>query len=148
MSFAIDVNILLHASDADSPLNPSAVQFLQRCALEGEVFCLAWPTIMGYLRIATHPAIFAKPLSPQEAMENIDSLLARHQACVLAEEEGFWELYKEVAKDMRPRGNHVPDTHLATLLRHHGIATLYTHDRDFLQFDFLNVVDPLESETT
>ena len=42
------------------------------------------------------------------------------------------------------RGNLVPDTHLAALLRQHGVATLYTRDRDFRRFDFLSVIDPLE----
>jgi len=28
------------------------------------------------------------------------------------------------------------------LLRQHGVATLYTNDRDFRKFDFLNVRDP------
>lgn len=29
------------------------------------------------------------------------------------------------------RGNLVPDAQLATVLRDHGVVTLYTHDRDF-----------------
>jgi predicted nucleic acid-binding protein len=40
------------------------------------------------------------------------------------------------------RGNAVPDAHLATLLRQHGVSTLYTDDRDLRKFDFLNVRDP------
>jgi len=39
--------------------------------------------------------------------------------------------------------NLVPDAHLAALLRHHGVKRLYTHDRDFLKFPFLDVRDPL-----
>ncbi|MGH8538599.1 MAG: TA system VapC family ribonuclease toxin [Gammaproteobacteria bacterium] len=146
MSLAIDVNILLYASDADSPLHAPAVRFIERCSSAPEVFCLAWPTIMGYLRIAA-PRHLCETAFPEEAMRNIDSLLSRHQAYLMAEEEGFWELYRQVANDMRPRGNLVPDAHLAVLLRQHGIATLYTHDRDFRRFDFLSVVDPLESES-
>ena len=145
MSFAIDVNILLYASDADSPFHGSASKFLDRCASGTEVFCLAWPTVMGYLRIATHAAIFARPLSPQDAMGNIEALLARPHARVLGEEEGFWEAYRGVADTVGPRGNLVPDAHLAALLRQHGIATLYTHDRDFRRFDFLRTVDPLNA---
>ena len=145
MSFAIDVNLLLYASDADSPFHASAAQFIEQCASGRELFCLAWPTIMGYLRIATHAAIFAKPLSPQEAMQNISGLLARPQARVLAEEDGFWEHYRDIANEVRPRGNLVPDAHLAALLQQHGVATLYTHDRDFRRFDFLRVLDPLET---
>ena len=38
------------------------------------------------------------------------------------------------------RGNLVPDAHLASI---HGIKTLYTHDRDFRKFSFLDVRDPL-----
>ncbi len=148
MSFAIDINILLYASDAGSPLHAPAARFLERCASQPDVFCLAWPTVMGYLRMATHAAIFAKPLSPEEAMRNIDALLTRPQTRLLAEEEGFWALYREVGKHVRPRGNLVPEVHLATLLRQHGIATLYTHDRDFRRFDFLRVVDPLENGLT
>ena len=41
------------------------------------------------------------------------------------------------------RGNLVPDAHLAALLRHHGVRTLYTHDRDFRKVPFLVVRDPL-----
>jgi toxin-antitoxin system PIN domain toxin len=102
---------------------------------------------MRYLRIATHAAIFARPLSPQEAMDNVAGLLARPHARVLSEEDGFWEVYREVAGTVGPRGNLVPDAHLAALLRQHGIVTLYTHDRDFRRFDFLRTVDPLQVGT-
>jgi hypothetical protein len=40
------------------------------------------------------------------------------------------------------RGNLVPDAHLASLLRQHGVKTLYTRDTDFRKFDFLEVSDP------
>ena len=44
---------------------------------------------------------------------------------------------------MTTRGNLVPDAHLAAVLRQNGIRTIYTHDRDFRKFDFLEVKDPL-----
>jgi len=37
----------------------------------------------------------------------------------------------------------VPDAHLAAVLRQHGVAKIFTHDRDFRRFDFLQVIDPL-----
>ncbi len=52
-----------------------AREFLAQCAEGREVCCLAWSTVMSYLRIATHPAIFATPLTPDEAMQNIEALL-------------------------------------------------------------------------
>ncbi len=40
MSCAIDVNILLYASDASSPLHEQAAGFLEMCVQSHEVFCL------------------------------------------------------------------------------------------------------------
>jgi toxin-antitoxin system PIN domain toxin len=143
MSFGIDVNILLYASDAGSPLHAKASRFLAGCAHGREVFCLAWPTLMGYLRMATHPRIFARPLSHAEAAGNVDALLSLPHCRALGEGEQFWRGYREVAADAPVHGNLVPDAHLAALLRDHGVVTLYTHDRDFRRFAFLDVRDPL-----
>lgn len=142
MSYAIDVNILLYASDQSSSLNEQAGEFLADCVAGDEVFCLAWSTVMSYLRIATHPGIFVQPLTHHEAMENIEALLAGPHARFLSEDEGFWSVYRDTTKDVPARGNFIPDAHLASLLRQHGVRTLYTHDRDFRKFDFLDVRDP------
>lgn len=144
MSFAIDVNILLYASDEASPYGPPAADFLRSCALGREVFCLSWTTLMGYLRMATHPAIFQKPLSHDEAARNLDGLIRLPHARVLSEEEGFWDIYQGVTEGLAIRGNLVPDAHLAALLMQHGVNTLYSNDRDFRRFDFLKVRNPLE----
>lgn len=146
MSFALDVNILLYASDAASPLHARARQFLEDCAAGDEIVYLAWPTVMGYLRIATHAAIFEKPLSPEHAIRNIDGLLALPQVRALGEAEGFWAAFRRVAADIPARGNAVPDIHLATILRQHGIDRICTRDRDFRRFPFLKVVDPLAEQ--
>ncbi len=142
MSFAFDVNILLYASDTDSPHFERAKSFIESCIAQKEVFCVGWPTVMSYLRIATHPAVFDRPLSPDEAMSNIETLLNLPHARFLSEEEGFWAVYRATTSDVPTRGNLVPDAHLAALLRYHGVKTLYTNDRDFLKFPFLNVQDP------
>ncbi len=142
MSAAIDVNVLLYASDTASPFHQRAADFLSELAKGPDILYLAWSTVMGYLRISTHPAIFASPLGPDEAARNVDALLHLPHVRMLAEEEGFWELYRDVTRTVPARGNDVPDAHLATLLRQHGVATLFTNDRDFRKFDFLNVRDP------
>lgn len=143
MSYAIDVNVLLYASDADSPLHHRASAFLRQCVSGREVFCLAWVSLMSYLRMATHPAIFSRPLAHEEAARNVEALLAVPHCRVISEEEGFWDRYREVTQDVPTRGNLVPDAHLAALLSQHGVVTLYTHDRDFRKFGFLDVRDPL-----
>jgi toxin-antitoxin system PIN domain toxin len=97
---------------------------------------------MSYLRISTHGSVFAHPLTPVEAASNVDALIQLPHVRVLAEEEGFWEVYREITRDVPARGNMVPDAHLAALLRQHGVTVLYTNDRDFRKFDFLKLRNP------
>ena len=143
MSFGIDVNILLYASDRSSPLHAKAAAFLHHSVAGTEVFCIAWLTAMSYLRMATHPSIFAKPLSPDEAAANVQALLSVSHCRALGEEAGFWAEYQQVTQGLVVRGNLVPDAHLAAVLHQHGVVKLYTHDKDFRKFDFLQVIDPV-----
>ncbi|MGH7320607.1 MAG: TA system VapC family ribonuclease toxin [Candidatus Rokuibacteriota bacterium] len=142
MSYAFDANVLLYASDRASPFHRRAVEFLGECASRGDVFYVAWPTAMAYLRIATHPAIFRAPLAPDEALRNVESLLRLPHARFLGEEEGFRDAYRRAAHGLSIRGNLVPDAHLAALLLQHGVRTLYTSDAGFRRFAFLDVRNP------
>ena len=142
MSYSLDVNLLLYASDRSSDRHDAARQFLESCADGPEVLCLTWPTLMGYLRIATHPGIFASPLAPREALNNITTLLALPHVRSVSERDDFLEVYKHIAGEMTVRGNLVPDAHVAAILFQHGVRTFYSNDRDFRKFDSLDVRDP------
>jgi hypothetical protein len=144
VSFSIDANVLLYASDMESAYGGPARAFLVERAAGPDIFYLAWPTIMSYLRIATHPGVFRAPLSPGEAIGNIQQLLDLPHVRTLAEDEGFWEIYRGVAGTFPLRGNAVPDAHVAALLRQHGVGLIYTNDADFKRFPFLSVVNPFE----
>lgn len=142
MSFAIDANVLLYASDAHNERHTQAAGFLRSCAEGNEVFYVAWITIMAYLRISTHPQIFRTPLSPAAATRNIEALLAAPMCQTVSEEAGFWSAYQDIAKDVIVKANLVPDAFLAAILRQHGITCLYTYDRDFRKFSFLEAREP------
>lgn len=98
---------------------------------------------MAYVRIATHPRVFAHPLSPADALGNIQALLDLHRVRVLSEADGFLDVYRNVTTGLSSRGNLVPDAHLAAILRQHDVRTLYTTDADFRKFPFLDVQNPL-----
>ena len=142
MSFAVASNILIYASNEASPYQRAASEFLNQAMSGPEILFVSWQVISAYLRIATHAAIFPRPLTPETAMANIDSLFASPHVRVLQEDEGYWETYKSVAHVVVARGATVPDVHLAALLRHNGIRVLYTNDSDFRRFTFLEVRNP------
>jgi len=142
MSCSLDANVLIYASDDSSKFYRKAVDFLGGRVEGSDLLCLTWITIMAYQRISTHPAIFKNPLSPAMAWGNISRLLARPRVRVIGEQPGFAREYEEVTSYFSVRGNHVPDAHLATILRQNGVKTIYTADADFRKFPFLEVVDP------
>jgi hypothetical protein len=142
VSFSCDVNVLLYASDAASPVHTVARRFLETAAAGGDLWCIGWPTLMSYLRIATHPGVFGAPLAPAQALGNVEALARVPHVRLLSEEPGFLDVYREVSGAFPVRGNLVPDAHLAALLRQHGVKTLYTRDADFRKFAFLEVRDP------
>jgi toxin-antitoxin system PIN domain toxin len=142
MSFAFDTNILLYASNTESDVHDAAKEYLRRCLAGPQPFHLLWPVAMGYLRIATHPNIFRNPISPRQAKENINTLLHSPFCRRLSENDLFWEVYATLSQTYHPRGNLVPDTHIAALLLAHGVRTFHTRDRDFRRFDHLEVIDP------
>jgi hypothetical protein len=146
LSYALDVNVLLYASDASSPFSAAAKAFLEKCSAGPEVFCLGWPTLSTYLRLSTHAAVFADPLTAEEAEANVESLLGLPHVRVLAEREGFWAVYRDITRGLAVRGNDVPDAHLAALLHQNDVDTLYTNDRDFRKFGFLRVRNPFDEK--
>lgn len=99
------------------------------------MLCVTWPTLMAYLRIATHPSIFAAPLTPDEARANVQALVALPHARVVSEQDGFLDAYLHVTANTIVRGNLVPDAHVAAILFQNGVRTLYSNDRDFRKFE-------------
>jgi uncharacterized protein len=142
VSYSLDANILLYASDRASARHVLARDFVESCAAGPEILCLTWPTLMSYLRIATHPRIFAAPLSPDEALGNVSALVGLPHVRAVSELDGFLDAYKKVAGEIPVRGNLVPDAHVAAILLQHGVRTIYSNDRDFRKFQLLDVRDP------
>ncbi|MDQ2744642.1 MAG: PIN domain-containing protein [Chloroflexota bacterium] len=142
MSVTVDANVLVYASNAADPAFGPATALLERLASGPNLVYLFWPAIMGYLRIVTHPGILPRPLTAAEANENISVLLRRPHVRTAGEGVGFWEFYLATS-DGRIRGNDVPDAHLATLMRQHGVETIYTRDRGFRRFEGITVRDPV-----
>lgn len=142
MSQTLDANILLFASDRDSARRARAEAFITELVQDGGLVYLFWPTVLAYLRIATHASIFRTPLDRRVAVANIDRLLAYPNVRTVGEGGGFWPSFRDVAEDADARGNLVPDAHVVSLMLENGVRTIWTHDRDFRRFSEIVVRDP------
>ncbi|MFH0919500.1 MAG: TA system VapC family ribonuclease toxin [Fibrobacterota bacterium] len=143
MSFLVDTNILVYSSDSDSEFYSKAVKFLDTCGRSPETWCITWVNVFEYLRVVTHPSVFKNPMDSALAEQNIAAVLSLPNVHVLTEETGFFEIYASAAKEAGgASGNFVHDTHIAALMRAHGISRIYTLDTQFRLFPFLKVVNP------
>jgi len=141
MTAAVDANILVYADNLDDASHLHARALIDRLSDGPDLLYLFWPTIFAYLRIATNPRILRHPIAPSAAVGNIDGLLSLAHVIAPGEGRGFWRGYLD-SGGATVRGDSVPDTHLAALMRENGVRILYTRDRDFRRFDFIDVRDP------
>jgi hypothetical protein len=144
VSFTLDANLLLYASDGSSPFHERARGLVRSIAEGPELVYLFWPVAMAYLRIATHPSIFDEPLTPADAAANLGSLIQRPHVRTPGESGRFWRVFQDVTSRGPIRGNDVPDAHLVGLMREHGVRTIWTNDRGFRRFDSIEVRDPFD----
>ena len=144
MSATLDANVLLYASDTESPFHEAARELVARLARGPGIVYLFWPTVMGYLRLATHPAVFREPLPLSSAQANVQQLVSRPHVREASEGPRFWDRFTDVARDSSTTGNLVSDAHLVALMLEHEVTTIWTHDRDFRRFKGISVRDPFE----
>ena len=142
MTTTVDANVLVHASDQGSPRHDASRELLASLAAGPALVYVFWPVAMAYLRISTHPRIFERPLEPAVARSNLDALLDRPHVRCPGEGEGFWTVFQDTVAGDTVRGNLVADAHIAALMRHHGVGTIWTADRDFRRFTDIVARDP------
>ncbi len=140
----VDANLLLCVADAESRHCGPARRWLSE-QLEGpRRVGLPWQTLATFLRIATLPRLFARPLTAIEAWGFVHDLLA--QPVVWTPEPGsrYPDLLGALVRDHDVRGNLVPDAQLAALALEHGLC-IYSADSDFARFPEVRWVNPLHA---
>lgn len=142
MSSTVDANVLVYASNTEAAENQRARDLVDGMLAGPALSTVFWPVLLSYLRIVTHPRIFARPLIPQQAAQGIDALLASPSIHVVGESERFWPAYRSLSVGRPIAGNDVPDAAIVAMMTAHGVSTIYTRDRGFRRFDGIRVVDP------
>ena len=138
----VDANLLIYATDADSPHHARAQAWFEALLSSTAPVALAWVVILAFLRITTRPGIMRQPLSPEGAVGFIDEWLAQPYVSVLEPGEHHWPILRNLLKTTGTAGNLVSDAHLAALAIEHG-CTVYSTDHDFKRFPGVEHVNPL-----
>lgn len=129
----VDVNILVHAFREDAPRHAPLRGWLEELVYSDGAFALADPVLSGFLRVVTHPRVFAPPTPLRSALEFVEALRAQPNAIVVAPGERHWSIFTRLSREADVRGNLVPDAYLAALAIESG-SELVSTDRDFARF--------------
>jgi toxin-antitoxin system PIN domain toxin len=138
----VDLNILLYAVNPDAPHHERIIGWWEEALNGDETIGLAWAVTVGFLRVSTNPRAFPKPLTPEGAVDQIDTWLAMDIVSPVAETRDHWRILRSLVIDTGTAGNLAPDAHLAALALTHD-ATLASCDADFSRFRRLRWENPL-----
>ena len=138
----VDANVLLYARNESDPAHGEARDWLEQ-ALNGDTrIGLPWQSLTAFLRISTHPRVFADPLHPDEAWAQIEEWLAAPRAWIPQPTPRYGLILGRLIRTHAVRGALVTDAQLAALAIDYGVAVVST-DADFARFADVSWINPL-----
>lgn len=139
----VDANLLLYASDSESGWHERARDWLSE-KLNGPVRVgIPWPSLVAFLRIATHPRVFRDPLSPTAAGEHVRAWLAAPACWIPLPTPRHAEVLGDLVQRYQLSAKLIPDAHLVALAIEHGLQVC-SADTDFARFAEARWLNPLD----
>lgn len=145
MSGVIDTNLLLYAANRSAVEHRAARQYLSDCGSQAGLWFLTEGICYEFLRVSTHARVFPAPLTTAQAMRFLDVLLESTRFDVLTAGRHHWKYLRSLLdRTPAPGGNLFFDIRTVALMHEHAVRRIYTADTDFLQFEGIEVINPLQ----
>lgn len=140
---AVDTNLLVYAHREDSPWHDRAAQEVAALAEGQAAWAIAWPCVHEFLAIVTHPRIYNPPTPLAKAIDQVSAWLESPSLVLLHESGAYWDGLRALLSASKVTGPQVHDARVAAMCIQHGVAELWTADRDFSRFRGIKVKNPL-----
>ena len=131
-----DVNVLVAAYRDDAPHHDSCRPWLEAVLRGNQAFAVSDLVLSGFLRVVTHPRVFALPSPMDQAFHFANVIRSQPHSVPVCPGDRHWEIFSELCRDADARGNLIPDAYLAALAIESGCEWV-TLDRDFARFEGL-----------
>lgn len=139
----VDVNVLLHLSNRDSPSHEAARAWFLDAFASGEPMVIPEIVAVGFVRLATSRRVSPQPLTPDQALTFLDSMLESPLITMFAAKASSYSTFRTTVTSLGLRGNDVTDAWIASVARDLSAAVV-TFDRGFLRYPGLRVLNPAE----
>lgn len=138
----VDANLLLYAANHAAPEHDRARTWLDGRLNGTARVGLPWPSLLGFVRLASNPVIVRDARTPAQAWQQVEEWLAVESAWIPVPGPRHAEIVGGLLQHPLVTSRLVPDAHLAALAVEHGL-TLCSTDGDFSRFAGLNWHNPL-----
>lgn len=138
-----DVNVFVYAFREDIDRHMQYKKWLEKILDHEPVFGFSEIVLSSFIRIVTHPKIFVKASSLEEAFGFADFIRSRQNSVAVASGTRHWSIFSELCKKVEAKGNLITDAYLAAIAIENGCEWITT-DRDFARFPALRWRHPLE----
>jgi toxin-antitoxin system PIN domain toxin len=138
----VDTNILLYSVNSAAAHHPRVRKWWEATLAEDEPVGMTWITILGFIRVATRPGVFARPLPIATALALVHQWLEHPRVRIVQETEEHWRIFSELVRQTGAAGNLTSDAHLATVAISYG-ASVCSCDADFGRYPKLRWENPL-----
>jgi hypothetical protein len=137
-----DVNVLVYAHRRDAERHDAYRGWLEDAVAGPAPFGLSDLVLSGFLRVVTHPRVFADPTPAAEAMGFVRALRDRPNRVPVQPGPRHWAIFLDLCEAARARGNLIPDAWFAALAIESGMVWITT-DGDYRRFPGLDTRHPL-----
>jgi len=141
---SFDTNLLFYAVNQDAKEHKKAIGFIQEALKHPRKWIVADQVYFEIYRLLRNPIVLGKPLNATDAASIIRFYRMESGFLHCAFESEFME---EVLKTMEKHdfpASRTFDLILAATLKRNGVTEFYTKNRkDFLDFNWFKVFDPL-----
>jgi toxin-antitoxin system PIN domain toxin len=137
-----DVNLLVYAHNRGAAQHARARAWWEDLIEREQPVGLAWATMLGFVRLTTHPSVLVAPLAPLDALARVRAWLEQPSVRVLEPGPRHLDLLADLLRTTGVGGALTTDTHLAALAIEHQ-AELHSNDGDFARFPGLRWHNPL-----
>ena len=137
-----DTNVLIYAFRRDALRHDEYRAWLESALVNEPAFGISDVVLSGVIRVTTHPRVFVRPSTLQQALGFCEFLLTQPNVVRLAPGNRHWSIFADLCRKVDAKGNLIADAYLAALAIETG-AEWITTDRDFARFPDLRWRHPL-----
>ncbi|MCC6870689.1 MAG: PIN domain-containing protein [Burkholderiales bacterium] len=140
---AVDTNLLVYAHRTDSPFHERARSAIETLASGAREWAIPWPCAHEFFAVVTHPRIFKTATPAETAFAQLRALGMLANLAFIGETDGYLQHLESLALPAQTRGGAIHDARVAAICVSHGVAELWSADRDFSRFPQIIVRNPL-----